>query len=679
MPNEIIDVTAKMVKCCYWHAWMDGKPLESVLAIENAASLKVEHFADLILAILENNKLSTGRILNFGVLGKLGITIPPKEKTVCVQNYLESNGISGWKQELFKQRKAFSHTYRMMEAVAVSGCSSALCEGETAEEKAEREKKLAQLEKKDRKCKSQIIQRMGDSHLEYAKDKENSYELWSSLCNVFERKGIASQLLIRKLLLTMKFDSTNDTWANDFLKFDKSIRDLKSTGATLEETDIMCHLLLTMPNEYEVVVTALETLSKEDLTLNVVKDRLLEEELKRRSTGVTKKEGDSFNTMAFPSTRKFSKEGWKNKNKNGKFPTKSEDFRKNVSNKANIASKQFENVCKDEEESKSLCFSATTNYKSESSISYVLDSGATEHLVCTNVLLSNVRKLKKPIRISIAKSGIHIEANKVGDIDIHKRFGHLNFESLKKLQGQVEGINVDLNKSLEEICDKCIEGKQTQKRQRATRPLDRIHKEDIESRREYKVESTLEDEVKSNKEDEVVTFRRNKKKTEAKLFERLCNFGSEYDRKSTSGFLMKVFGNTVYWATKRQISVALSSTESEYIALAMAVTDLLWLKKLLEDFGISLSIPLKVFEDNQSCIHLLHKWEHRRLKHVDVKYNFVRDLTGKGIVDLKYICTSEQVADILTKPLSSEQFLKLRLGLGLIKVEGIYTVREEER
>ncbi|KAF2896981.1 hypothetical protein ILUMI_09188 [Ignelater luminosus] len=76
--------------------------------------------------------------------------------------------------------------------------------------------------------------------------------------------------------------------------------------------------------------------------------------------------------------------------------------------------KQFENLCKDEEESESLCFSATTNYESESSISYFLDSGATEHLVCTKVLLSNVRKLKTPI----AKSGTHIEANQVGDIDI---------------------------------------------------------------------------------------------------------------------------------------------------------------------------------------------------------------------------------------------------------------------
>ncbi|KAF2900603.1 hypothetical protein ILUMI_05588 [Ignelater luminosus] len=342
--------------------------------------------------------------------------------------------------------------------------------GETAEEKTEREKKLAQLEKKDRKCKLQI---MGDSHLEYVKDKENSYELWSFLCSVFERK---------------------------------------------------------MPNEYEVVVTAFETLSKEDLTLNFVKNRLSEEELKRRSTGVTKNKGDSFNTMTFPSTKNFLKENWKNKNKNG---TKSENSKKNVSN-----------------------------------------SGATEHLVCTKGLLSNVRKLKTLIRISVAKFGTHIEANKVGNFDIvsevngklnHKEIEQENNEEVEDSQETEERIvgNIDLS----EMCVKSGE--------------DEVE-EDIESRREYKVESTLKDEVKSNKEDEVVTFRRNKRKTEAK---------SEYDRKSTSGFLMKVFGNTVRWATKRQTSVALLSSESEYIAFAMAVSDLLCLKKLLEDFGISLSIP----------------------------------------------------------------------------------------
>jgi len=161
-------------------------------------------------------------------------------------------------------------------------------EGDIAEERTRKEAELAALKIKDRKCKSQLIQRIADSQLEYAKDKVTSFDLWSSLCNTFERKGIASQLLLRKNLLTMKFNANNDLLVNHFLKFDKLIRDLRSTGATVEESDIVCHLLLTMPSEYEVVVTAIETLSMKDLTLSFVKNRLLDEESKQKD--VTDKE-----------------------------------------------------------------------------------------------------------------------------------------------------------------------------------------------------------------------------------------------------------------------------------------------------------------------------------------------------------------------------------------------------
>ncbi|KAF2888791.1 hypothetical protein ILUMI_17382 [Ignelater luminosus] len=357
---------------------------------------------------------------------------------------------------------------------------------------------------------------MGNSHLEYAKGKKNSYELWSSLCNVFERNGIVSQLSIRKSLLTMKFDSTNDTLANHFLKFDNSIRDLRSTGATLEEIDIVCHLLLTMPNEYEVVVTALETLLKEDLMLNF--------------------------------------------------------------------------------------------------------------------------KTEDTIQISVAKSGTHIEANKVGDIDIVSEVNEKEYFIKVKDVLSVSGLNHNLlseqKMEIEEKNDKEVEENQESE--------ERIFENIDLSEMCVKMEKT-----KYIKEslDLGLWFKTGEK--ESLLCYADADFGSEYDRKLTGGFSMKGFSNTVHWATKRQTSVALSSPES------MAVSDLLWLKKLLEHFGISLLIPLK---------------------HVDVKYKFVRDLTGKGVVDLKYICTSEQLADILIKPLSSEQFLKLCLSLGLIKVEGVDTV-----
>jgi len=78
---------------------------------------------------------------------------------------------------------------------------------------------------------------------------------------------------------------------------------------------------------------------------------------------------------------------------------------------------------------------------------------------------------------------------------------------------------------------------------------------------------------------------------------------------------LRIFGATVSWTTRKQPTVALSSTEAEYVALASAVTELIWLKGLMHDLDIHIEEPIIVYEDNQSCIHLLDKWEHRGLKH----------------------------------------------------------------
>jgi len=78
--------------------------------------------------------------------------------------------------------------------------------------------------------------------------------------------------------------------------------------------------------------------------------------------------------------------------------------------------------------------------------------------------------------------------------------------------------------------------------------------------------------------------------------------------------------------------------------------------------------PTVIFEDNQSCIHLLDKWEHRRLKHIDVKYNFIRELFANKVIDVKYVPSKEQVADIFTKGLTGELFIKLRESLGITEM-----------
>lgn len=144
-----------------------------------------------------------------------------------------------------------------------------------------------------------------------------------------------------------------------------------------------------------------------------------------------------------------------------------------------------------------------------------------------------------------------------------------------------------------------------------------------------------------------------------------ADWGSTENRKSTSGFVYQLFGNTICWATRRQNTVAQSSTEAEFVALATCATEYLWLKNLMNDLDVTGDSLVIVYEDNQTCIHSLKKWEHKRLKHVDIKYNFVKDLVTNKQIDVKYIRTDEQTADIMTKSLTGDKFVILRDKLGL--------------
>lgn len=132
--------------------------------------------------------------------------------------------------------------------------------------------------------------------------------------------------------------------------------------------------------------------------------------------------------------------------------------------------------------------------------------------------------------------------------------------------------------------------------------------------------------------------------------------GEKLDRKSTSGFIVKVFGCTVSWSSSKQQCVALSSTESEYVALAKGVAEGCWVKNLLNEVCITCNC-FRVFVDNLSAIHIAKNPEqHKRLKHIDLKYHYIRDRVANNIVVLEHIDTNKQIADVLTKALSKERF-----------------------
>ena len=123
------------------------------------------------------------------------------------------------------------------------------------------------------------------------------------------------------------------------------------------------------------------------------------------------------------------------------------------------------------------------------------------------------------------------------------------------------------------------------------------------------------------------------------------------DRKSTSGGCFYLGNNLVSWISKKQNFVSLSTAEAEYIATGSCCTQLLWMKKLLHDYGIPQE-TMCVFYDNTSAINLSkNPVQHSKSKHIEIHYHFIRDLVEERVVCLEFIHTDNQKADIFTKPL----------------------------
>ena len=141
--------------------------------------------------------------------------------------------------------------------------------------------------------------------------------------------------------------------------------------------------------------------------------------------------------------------------------------------------------------------------------------------------------------------------------------------------------------------------------------------------------------------------------------------GDLTDRKSTTGYVVKVAGNTVSWATKKQHTVALSTAEAEYMALSAGIQEQLSIDQLTCELMGQHAIqrPSNVYTDNQSAIAISKDdVKHQRTKHIDIRHHFIRDHIKHGI-NIIWTPTAQQTADILTKPLGRTRHQALRKAL----------------
>ena len=134
------------------------------------------------------------------------------------------------------------------------------------------------------------------------------------------------------------------------------------------------------------------------------------------------------------------------------------------------------------------------------------------------------------------------------------------------------------------------------------------------------------------------------------------------DRRSISGYCFSLnrAGPLISWKSRKQPTVALSSCEAEYIALAAAVQQGMYLTQMIKDIG-EVSGPVLIFGDNQGTIALSkNPVNQQRSKHIDVRCHFIRSVQNAGKTVIKYCPTADMVADVLTKPVTKFKLEKFR-------------------
>jgi hypothetical protein len=142
--------------------------------------------------------------------------------------------------------------------------------------------------------------------------------------------------------------------------------------------------------------------------------------------------------------------------------------------------------------------------------------------------------------------------------------------------------------------------------------------------------------------------------------------GCKIDRKSTSGGCQLLGNRLVSWSSKKQHSVSISTAEAEYVAAGSCCAQILWMQHQLEDYGVCAS-RTPIFCDNTSAIAITNNPVlHSRTKHIDIRYHFIRDHVMKEDVELHFIPTDYQLADLFTKPLDEARFTFLISKLGML-------------
>ena len=145
--------------------------------------------------------------------------------------------------------------------------------------------------------------------------------------------------------------------------------------------------------------------------------------------------------------------------------------------------------------------------------------------------------------------------------------------------------------------------------------------------------------------------------------------GDKTDGKSTSGYFTFVGGNLVTWRSKKQKVVARSSAEAEFRGMVHGICELLWIRRVLGDLGITLDTPMLLYCDNESAVKIANNpVQHDRTKHVEIDRHFIKDHLERKTIELPHVTSKEQLADMLTKAVCGRVFHSSLDKLGMLDI-----------
>ncbi|KAI3700031.1 hypothetical protein L2E82_44644 [Cichorium intybus] len=149
--------------------------------------------------------------------------------------------------------------------------------------------------------------------------------------------------------------------------------------------------------------------------------------------------------------------------------------------------------------------------------------------------------------------------------------------------------------------------------------------------------------------------------------------GCRLDRKSTCGSCQFLGGRLVSWTSKKQSCVSTSTAEAEYVAAASCCSQVMWMQTQLRDYGYKVS-QIPIFCDSTSAIAISHNpMQHSMTKHIDIRYHFLKDNIQKGHIELHFINTEDQIADVFTKALDETKFQYFLGRLGMLNPDNIHS------